>query len=128
MTMERNVIGWFEIPVSDMDRAVKFYRTVFNYELERMPMGPLDMALFPMADKPGASGALVKHDEFYKPSHEGTLVYFTSMSGDLNNELGKIEGAGGKVLQEKTMITEEYGFMALFEDTEGNRVALHSRA
>lgn len=58
---------------------------------------------------------------------DGTLVYFTAFSGDLNNELGRVEKAGGKVLQEKTLIAEGYGQMALILDTEGNRIALHSR-
>ena len=127
MALVRNVVGWFEIPATDMERAIQFFQTVFNCELERIQMDSLDMALFPMVDKPGASGALVQHEEFYKPSHEGTLIYFSSQTGDLNHELGKVENAGGKVLQKKTKISDEHGFMALFEDTEGNRLALHSR-
>jgi len=63
--------------------------------------------------------------ESYVPSHEGTLVYFSCE--DLQNELGRIVSAGGKILQEKTQISPENGFMGLFEDTEGNRVALHSQ-
>ncbi len=58
---------------------------------------------------------------------DGTLVYFTASSGDLSIELSRVEGAGGKVLQEKTLITEEIGYMGLFLDTEGNRIAIHSR-
>ncbi|MGC1206073.1 MAG: VOC family protein, partial [Flavobacteriaceae bacterium] len=62
----------------------------------------------------------------YIPSHAGTLVYF--MSEDVQNELNRIEAAGGKVLQPKTEISPEHGFMGVFEDTEGNRIALHSQA
>ena len=126
--MEKKVVGWFEIPVEDMDRAVKFYSTVFGYDMQRNPVGPLDMALFMSIDEGiGAAGALVKHPDFYKPSQEGTLVYFIAKSGDLSNELAKVEAAGGKIFVPKTPISEEVGYMAVFYDTEGNRVAMHSK-
>ncbi|HLG25352.1 MAG TPA: VOC family protein [Candidatus Gracilibacteria bacterium] len=126
--MERNVVGWFEVPVTDMERAMKFYETVLDLKLERHRMGPLDMAWFPTLDgKMGTPGSLVMHKEFYKPSADGVLVYFTAQSGDLSNELGRIEGADGKIISPKKMVSEEYGFMALVLDTEGNRIALHSR-
>lgn len=127
--MNKNVVGWFEIPVENMERAIKFYETVFDFKLSRNQMGPLDMAWFPWqenADAAGAGGSLVCHKDFYKPSENGTLVYFTSPSGDLQNELSKIENAGGKVFVQKTQISPTHGFMAVFHDTEGNRVALHS--
>ena len=55
------------------------------------------------------------------------LIYFTAQSGDLSNELEKVEPAGGKVLMQKKLITEDIGYMGLFIDTEGNRIAIHSR-
>jgi uncharacterized protein len=125
--MERNMVGWFEVPVADMERAIRFYQQVFDIELSRNQMGPLDMAWFPMSDGGfGAMGSLVRYDEFYKPSTDGVLVYFHCQSGDLNNELARIEPAGGKVVVEKTEIAENFGYMAIFIDSEGNRVALHS--
>ncbi len=120
-----NAVGWFEIPVVDMDRAVKFYETVLDAKLERNMVGEIDMAWFPMVDGKGAAGSLVSHKEWYKPSTDGTLVYFTAYSGDLDNELSRVETAGGKVLVPKKSIGE-YGFMAVVLDTEGNRIALHS--
>lgn len=127
--MNNNVVGWFEIPVADMDRAVKFYETVLDLSFSRHPMGELEMAWFPgTEDGLGASGSLVRQPEYYTPSADGTLVYFTSPSGNLANELERVEQAGGKVLQPKTLITEDIGYMALFLDTEGNKLALHSRA
>lgn len=128
MKLNANVVGWFEIPVSDMERAIKFYETVLGLKLERNQMGELDMAWFPFAEAPGAPGSLVYHKDFYKPSSDGALVYFTSYSGDLKNELEKVEPAGGKVLVPKTLIKEDIGYMAVCEDTEGNRIALHSRS
>ena len=56
----------------------------------------------------------------------GGLVYFTAHSGDLDNELSRVEAAGGRVLQKKTLITEEHGYMAVLLDSVGNRIALHS--
>lgn len=126
--MERNVVGWFEIPVKDLDRAIAFYEKVFDFKLNKQTLGPLEMAWFPMLDeKPGSTGTLVKH-EMYTPSEDGVLVYFTAHSGDLANELSRVEDAGGKILQPKKQISEEYGYMALILDTEGNKVALHSVA
>lgn len=125
--MKENVVGWFEIPVSDMDRAAKFYEAVFDINLSRHIFGNFEMAWFPEAESQiGSAGSLVKSDKNYKPSTEGVLIYFTAQSGDLENELGKVEKAGGKVLMSKTPVSEEYGFMALILDTEGNRIALHS--
>lgn len=127
--MAKNVVGWFEIPVKDMVRATKFYETVLDLKLTPMPMGPLDMAIFPDGDEGmGASGSLVCFPDMYKPSaSEGPLLYFTPRSGDLANELGRVQAAGGKVLIEKRLIAEGIGYMGLFEDTEGNRLAFHSQ-
>jgi len=125
--MNKNVVGWFEIPVTDMDRAIIFYQTVFDITLSRHLLGPLDMAWFPAAENgAGTSGSLVHNERAYKPSMDGVLIYFTAFSGDLSIELGKVENAGGKILLPKTKISDEVGYMALFSDSEGNRIALHS--
>mgnify|MGYP000306640421 CR=1 FL=1 len=125
--MDFNVVGWFEIPVENMERAIQFYEKVLGFNLERHEMGPLDMAWFPYHHQgAGAPGSLVHYPDAYKPSTDGVLIYFSAKSGDLANELVLIEEAGGKVLQGKTQISEEHGYMALFLDSEGNRVALHS--
>lgn len=117
--------GWFEIPTADMDRAIKFYETVFDTKLSRNTIGDFDMAWFPWDEEgKGSGGSLVNHAE-YKPTQEGTLIYFSSE--DVGNELGRIEKAGGKILRPKTQISPDIGYMALFVDSEGNRIALHSR-
>lgn len=120
-----NLVNWFEIPVSDLQRAMAFYEKVLEADLSPHEMGPLKMAWFPMHQgAPGAAGSLVQGDT-YIPSHEGSMVYFTV--ADLDAALARVEAAGGKVLNPKTSIGE-YGFVAHLEDTEGNRVALHSPA
>lgn len=126
--MKNNTVGWFEIPVNDMERAMSFYEKVFDLKLQRNMVGPLDMAWFPWTEEgAGSPGSLVKHPDFYVPSADGVLIYLTAHSGDLENELDRVEPNGGKVIQTKTQISDDYGFMALILDTEGNRVALHSR-
>jgi uncharacterized protein len=128
MEQKSNSVGWFEIPVTNMERAIKFYETVLDIKLSRNQMGPLDMAWFPWVEEgKGSAGSLVCHPDYYKPSADGVLIYLTSQTGDLNDELNRVEKSGGKVIQPKTLIAEDYGYMALFIDTEGNRVALHSR-
>jgi len=122
----RNAVGWFEIPVKDMSRAVKFYEGVFGHELILHNFKEIEMALFPREDVPGTSGALVKN-EYYLPSKDGVLIYFTSFSGDLNKELDKVEEFGGKIMTAKTLINNNIGYLGIFIDSEGNRVAVHSR-
>lgn len=125
--MNKNVVGWFEIPVINMDRAIKYYEAVFDIKLSRHLLGPIDMAWFPAVEEgAGTPGSLVYNERAYKPSMDGVLIYFTALSGDLSIELGKVEKSGGKILLPKTQISEEVGYMALFSDSEGNRIALHS--
>lgn len=122
--MEKNVIQWVEIPVSDMERAKTFYETVFQFKIQVMDFGGLLMGWFPnRGEAQGSSGTLIQQ-ESYVPSQEGALVYFGS--DDVEIELDRIEAAGGKIYQPKTQISPEHGYMGIFIDTEGNRVALHS--
>jgi len=128
MEPSHNVIGWVEIPVENMERAIRFYEAVFEFKISRNQMGPLDMGWFPWVDNAiGSGGSLVYDPELYKPSQNGVLVYLTAFSGDADNELSRVEDAGGKILQPKTLISPDHGYMAIILDTEGNRIALHSR-
>ncbi len=126
-TKEFNDVGWFEIPVLNMDRAIAFYEAVLGIKLSKAPvMGNIEMALFPMNNGMGASGALCCAPEFYKPSTDGVRIYFTSRTGDLSNELARVEANGGRVVMPKTLISEEIGYFAVIMDTEGNCLSLHS--
>jgi predicted enzyme related to lactoylglutathione lyase len=118
-----NALAWFEIPATDIARARRFYETIFQFEMRPLDLGTLQMALFPAE---GSGGALCQMPAWYKPSAEaGPLVYLNA-EPDLAIVLGRVEGAGGKVTVPKRQISPEYGYMAVFIDCEGNRVALHS--
>ena len=118
-----NAINWFEIPVNDLDRAKEFYEQALNISMTVTEMENLKMAWFPAEQNaPGASGTLIKA-ESYIPSHQGTMVYF--YVEDIEKTLDRINDNGGKTINPKKSIGE-YGFVAHFEDCEGNRVALHS--
>ena len=123
--MKQNMVVWFEIPVNDMDRAKQFYEAVFQVDIKLVDFGGLQMGWFPdNGEAHGATGTLIKQ-ESYIPSQEGTLVYFGC--ADVQNEIDRVEAAGGTIYLAKTQISPEHGFMAVFIDTEGNRIALHSQ-
>lgn len=124
------MISWFEIPVNDMDRAKKFYETVFQVSISINDFGGVLMGWFPPAEEnnaPGISGSLVKHRDYIPSATHGTLVYFNSRSGDIDQELSRVEAAGGVIQQPKTLISDDIGYMAVILDTEGNRIALYNK-
>lgn len=122
----KNAISWFEIPTRDLNRAQKFYETVFEIQMMPLDLAQIKMRMFPLEDPMGIGGALVYNADFYKSSAtDGPLVYLNG-NPDVQIFLDRIEKAGGKILVPKTQISPEYGYMAMFLDTEGNRVALHS--
>ncbi len=124
--MENNVVGWFEIPVTDMERAKKFYETVFEFEIQVQDFHGTQMGWFPFNESaPGAAGSLVKQADYEPSEDKGVLIYFSA--SDIISELNRVKAAGGKIIQEKTLIAEDIGYMALFLDLEGNRIALHCR-
>ncbi len=123
----KHAISWFEIPAKDIDRAQKFYEAIFEIQMQPMDFGGTKMRMFPLDDPmDGVGGTLIDSGGFHKPSlTEGPLIYLNG-NPDVNIVLNRVAGAGGKIMVPKTEISPEYGFMAIFEDTEGNRIALHS--
>ena len=117
-----NALNWFEIPVTDVARAKKFYETAFDIEMHQMEMMGTQMVMFP-SQSPKSGGALVKSPD-HKPSTEGSVIYLNG-NPDLQTVLDRIESAGGKLTMPKTSIGEN-GNIAFFLDTEGNLVGLHS--
>jgi len=123
----QNAISWFEIPTTDINRAQHFYETIFSISMMPMDLPNIKMRMFPLDDMiTQVGGALVNSDGFHKPSAtDGPLIYLNA-NPDVQNVLDKVVAAGGSIMLPKTEISPEYGFMAVFMDTEGNRVALHS--
>ena len=122
--MHSNPVSYFEIPVSDMDRAVAFYEAVFSVSLERTMIDGHEMALFTFnEDGSGISGALAKGDS-YVPSPSGPRIYFSV--GNIDETLNRAVAAGGKVAYPKTSVGSFW--VAEFMDSEGNQIALSSAA
>lgn len=123
-----NPVVWFEIYVNDLNRARKFYETVFDLKMEEMPTPDIgeemQMLFFPgnMESKNKASGALVKMKDV-TPGSNSTLVYFKSE--DCAIEAKRVENTGGKIVKPKTSLGD-YGNMVLVSDTEGNMIGIHS--
>jgi predicted enzyme related to lactoylglutathione lyase len=122
-TKLKDYISWFEIPALDITRALGFYNHIYQLKMETLQMNGYSMAFFP-ADK-GIGGAVVA-GEGCVPGQAGPLVYLNG-GKDLNAVLGKVNEAGGRVVMSKTLINKESGYFAIFIDTEGNRLALHSK-
>lgn len=122
-----SAISWFEIPVVEMDRATRFYETIFNIQMIPVEMSNIRMRLFPLSETmQGVGGALIDSRGFHKPSlTEGPLIYLNA-NPDMQSILNRIEKSGGAILMHKTLISEAFGFMSVFFDTEGNRIGLHS--
>lgn len=119
-----NPVGWFDISVSNLTRAKKFYETVFNIQLVDFPVEWGKQSAFP-ADYEGLniSGALVEKED--RPANgNNTIVYF--VSNDCTTEEARVENAGGKIITPKMSIGE-FGFVSIIIDTEGNTIGLHSR-
>ena len=125
MTSKENSINWFEIPVADIKRAKKFYETVFGIEMPTHNMGGMDMAFFPYEPGMGKASGGLAQSPMHKPGSGGVIIYLNG-NPDLTKALSNVEKAGGKISMPKTKISDEIGFMAFFNDTEGNTIALHS--
>ena len=125
---QTNVLTWFEIPVSDIDRAKKFYETILNIEMAKRTDGNDEAVFFPFnpniiqATSGRVTGVLSKIQR-NSPSSNGTVVYINA-SPNIQTVLDKIESAGGKIIAPKTQIPA--GFIAIIIDSEGNKVGLHA--
>jgi uncharacterized protein len=119
----KNAINWFAIPASDLQRAVKFYDTIFNFKMNVMKMGNEDMAFFP--SEQGAVGGHIYTLKNFKPAGDGVILFLNG-GDNLQEILDRVESAGGKIVTPKTQISPDVGYMCYFTDSEGNKIALHS--
>jgi predicted enzyme related to lactoylglutathione lyase len=118
-----NYVSWFEIPAIDFKEAVEFYQYIFGITMEQNITTANAMAFFPTIT--GIGGAVVTGSG-YKPSDSGSLIYLNA-GNDLSLVLDKVEPAGGRIIMTKTLISEESGYFAIFIDSQGNKLALHSK-
>ena len=121
----RNALNWFEIPVSNLDRAQKFYETLLGTSIRRETMGPgSELGVFTY-DEAGVGGALMAGANAPRPSDSGTLVYLDAGSS-LDAVLARVDAAGGRMTTPKVQLPGDMGCFAHIADTEGNRVGLHA--
>ena len=119
-----NYVSIFEIPVTDMSRAIHFYQGILNLKIERMEFPGMEMGLLPFEEQ-AVTGVLMK-GEGYEPSASGVTLYLNG-GHDLQMVLERVEKSGGKVLVPKSPHADESGFYAIFLDSEGNKLGLDSK-
>lgn len=129
LPVEKNIndmnsyISLFEIPAIDISRAVNFYQTILDINIEKMEMPGMEMGIFPYEEQM-VPGVIMKGEGF-KPSADGPTIYLNG-GDNLQTILDKVEKNGGKIIVPKTAHADESGFFALFLDTEGNKLGLNS--
>lgn len=123
-----HAINWFEIPVTDLDRAMTFYAAVTARKLQRMDFGVpgQEEAVFETSDQSERTGSLVRSAQS-RPSQQGSVLYL-NIEDDLDACLTRVIAAGGSVAQGKTALPPGMGSFALIMDSEGNKVGLHALA
>lgn len=119
----KNYVSWFEIPAIDFKQAVSFYNHIFGIEMVQKITDVNAMAFFPATS--GVGGAIIASPGSV-PSDKGPLIYLNG-GDDLNHVLNNVEKAGGRIIMPKTLITKNDGFFAIFIDSQGNKLALHSK-
>lgn len=119
----QNLVTFIDIPATDFGRAVSFYKAILGLEINETEVFGTKMGFFP-SDGTNASGAIVQGED-YKPSTDGVIAYLNG-GNDLQNVLDKVGPNNGKVIVPKTHISPEVGYIGMFIDTEGNKMAVHS--
>lgn len=117
------LISLFEIPASDISRAISFYEETLSINIEQMEVDGMKMGIFPTEDQP-VSGILIE-TEGYAPSADGSVIYFNAKS-ELQSVLDKVEKNGGEIILPKTMHADESGYFAIILDSEGNKIGLNA--
>lgn len=119
----KDYVTWFEIPALDFNQAVQFFNHIFGIEMKQNVTDENSMAFFPV--KTGIGGAVIAGPGSI-PSDKGPLLYLNG-GHDLNTVLNKVEEVGGRIIMSKTLISEDEGYFAIFIDSQGNKLALHSK-
>jgi predicted enzyme related to lactoylglutathione lyase len=119
----KSYISMFEIPATDISRAINFYQALLDIKIEKMDIEGMQMGILPYEGQM-ITGVIIKA-EGYKPSADGVTIYLNS-GDNLQNNLDKVEKNGGKIITPKTAHADGSGFFAIFIDSEGNKMALNS--
>tara|TARA_R110000765_G_scaffold296380_1_gene391544 strand:- start:602 stop:970 length:369 start_codon:yes stop_codon:yes gene_type:complete len=119
----KSFISIFEIPATDISRAVDFYQAILDINIEKMEFPEMQMGIFPYEGQM-ITGVIMKA-EGYKPSAEGVTIYLNG-GDNLQIILDKIEDNDGKIIVPKSPHADESGYYAIFLDSEGNKIGLHS--
>lgn len=119
----KNLVSIIEIPTTDLKRAIVFYQSLLSLNIEEADMGEVKMGILP--NEEGTVNVVLANGADYKPTSDGSVIYLNG-GDNLQTILDKVEPNGGKIIVPKTEISPEFGFFALFIDTEGNKMGLHS--
>ncbi|MFW9961900.1 MAG: VOC family protein [Candidatus Thorarchaeota archaeon] len=114
-----NRVYYFEMPVDDFDRAIKFYETVFDWKItkEDRLSGPYYAVKTGDDSKPGINGSFFKKEESWNQISNVINVQ------DIDGILEKIKKLGGAIVFPKTVING-VGYLAYFKDPEGNTLGM----
>jgi predicted enzyme related to lactoylglutathione lyase len=118
---------WIEFPVKDIERALKFYKAIFDCDGEITDDGERKTATILNMSETQPIGISLNQTANFEPSDKGAYVYLTNGDDDLSGMLAKVEGAGGKALTGKVSMGQA-GFYATVQDTEGNVFGLYSQS
>ncbi len=116
-------ISIFEIPATEISRAIDFYQTILDIKIEKIDMPDMQIGVLPYEGQM-VTGVIIKADG-YKPSSDGVTIYLNG-GDNLQVILDKVEKYGGKITIPKTLHADESGYFAIFLDSEGNKIGLHS--
>jgi len=119
----KSFVSIFEIPAMEISRAVDFYQAILDIKIDKMDMPGIQMGIFPYEEQV-VTGVIIK-GEGYQPSADGVTIYLNG-GDNLQIILDKVEKNGGQLIVPKTLHGDESGYFAMFLDTEGNRIGLHS--
>jgi uncharacterized protein len=120
----QNLVSIIEIPTADLKRAINFYKSILAVNIEEAEMDGVKMGILPSEN--GTVNVVLANGSDYIPTTNGSVIYLNG-GDNLQTVLDKVVPNGGKIIVPKTQISPEMGFFALFTDTEGNKLGLHSK-
>lgn len=119
----KSYISMFEIPATDISRAINFYQALLDIKIEKMDVEGMQMGILPYEGQM-VTGVIIKADG-YKPSADGVTMYINT-GENLQVALDRVEKNGGQIIVSKTAHADSSGYFAIFLDSEGNKMALNS--